>query len=48
MEAINEEVTGGEYNAPRLTLNAFNSYKFETLRETQGRELTIAAWSSTT
>lgn len=34
MEAINEEVTGGEYNAPRLTLNAFNRYKFETPRDT--------------
>ena len=34
MEAINEEVTGGEYNAPRLSLNAFNSYDFETPRDT--------------
>lgn len=33
MEAINEEVTGGEYNAPRLSLNAFNSYEFETPRD---------------
>lgn len=33
MEAINDEVTGGEYNAPHLTLNAFNSYTFETPRD---------------
>ena len=33
MEAINEEVTGGEYNAPRLSLSAFNSYDFETPRD---------------
>ena len=33
MEAINEEVTGGEYNAPKLSLNAFNSYDFETPRD---------------
>lgn len=34
MEAINEEITGGEYNAPRLSLNAFNSYDFEMPRDT--------------
>lgn len=33
MEAINDEVTGGEYNAPHLALNAFNSYTFETPRD---------------
>lgn len=33
MEAINEEVTGGEYNAPKLNLKAHNSYKFETPRD---------------
>lgn len=33
MEAINDEVTGGEYNAPHLTLHAFNSYTFETPRD---------------
>lgn len=33
MEAINDEVTGGEYNAPRLTINAFNSYNFETPKD---------------
>lgn len=30
MEAINDVVTGGEYNAPKLTLNGYNSYTFET------------------
>ena len=33
MEAINDEVTGGEYNAPKLTLNAYNSYAFETPKD---------------
>ena len=33
MDAINDEVTGGEYNAPRLTINAFNSYEFETPKD---------------
>lgn len=33
MEAINDEVTGGEYNAPKLTLSAYNSYKFETPKD---------------
>ena len=33
MEAINDEVTGGEYNAPKLTLNAYNSYNFETPKD---------------
>ena len=33
MEAINDEVTGGEYNAPKLTLSAYNSYMFETPKD---------------
>ena len=33
MEVINDEVTGGEYNAPKLTLNAYNSYTFETPKD---------------
>lgn len=33
MDAINDEVTGGEYNAPKLTLNAYNSYNFETPKD---------------
>lgn len=33
MDAINDEVTGGEYNAPRLTIKAFNSYDFETPKD---------------
>lgn len=33
MEAINDEVTGGEYNAPKLTLSAYNSYTFETPKD---------------
>lgn len=33
MEAINDEVTGGAYNAPKLTLNAYNSYTFETPKD---------------
>lgn len=33
MEAINDEVTGGEYNAPKLTLKGYNSYTFETPRD---------------
>lgn len=33
MEAINDEITGGEYNAPSLTINAFNSYNFETPKD---------------
>lgn len=33
MDVINEEVTGGEYNAPHLTLRAYNSYSFETPRD---------------
>ena len=33
MDAINDEVTGEEYNAPRLTIKAFNSYDFETPKD---------------
>lgn len=33
MEAINDEITDGEYNSPKLTLNAFNSYSFETPKD---------------
>lgn len=33
MEAINDEVTGGQYNAPKLALNAHDSYKFETPKD---------------
>ncbi len=33
MDAINDEVTGGEYNAPKLTLNAYNRYTFETPKD---------------
>lgn len=33
MELINDEITDGEYNAPKLTLNAYNSYTFETPKD---------------
>lgn len=33
MEAINDEISGGEYNAPNSTINTFNSYNFETPRD---------------
>lgn len=33
MEAINDEATGSEYNAPKLTLNAYNSYTLETPKD---------------
>ena len=33
MDAINDEVTGEEHNAPRLTTKAFDSYDFETPKD---------------
>lgn len=33
MGAINDEVTGGQYNAPKLTLRGFNRYTFKAPRD---------------
>lgn len=33
MEALNDEITGGEYNSPKLTLSRYDRYIFETPRD---------------